>query len=305
MDKVLFLFAPADAWFLELMTMYALYFDEQDDEILESPLFDFLGFAHVDNNHCFVCGSELDSQNRTDEHVFPRWLSRKYNLMNPLSSRIVIPHEKPIKYSAKLPCCYQCNQVMGNLLEKVIHNAIAFDGAYDNAVHLSQNTWFYWANKISYGLACYENYLVGRNVKNKACAQPISEGKLLKQSFGRMLLKNLVRNGIEEEALGSVFVFNITDSEENFFGYKESLNGMFEIILGKIGVLVGLHDGNCLRKKLQTEDIVKRDELSTKDFRKLYQFCDKCLEKTINLPRYYINFDDSSGKTEYEILPAF
>jgi hypothetical protein len=34
----------------------------------------------LDHDHCFLCGVELIAGNRTEEHVFPRWMQREYDL---------------------------------------------------------------------------------------------------------------------------------------------------------------------------------------------------------------------------------
>ena len=52
-------------------------------------------------NHCFYCGKKLRS--RTDEHVFPLWLQRRFELQNQM---IYLLNGTAIKCSQlKVPCC--------------------------------------------------------------------------------------------------------------------------------------------------------------------------------------------------------
>ena len=36
----------------------------------------------LDHDHCFLCGVELTDAIRTDEHVFPKWMQRDFDLWN-------------------------------------------------------------------------------------------------------------------------------------------------------------------------------------------------------------------------------
>lgn len=38
------------------------------------------GMLKTENQTCFLCGAS--DQSMTEEHVFPKWLQKKYNLWN-------------------------------------------------------------------------------------------------------------------------------------------------------------------------------------------------------------------------------
>ena len=58
---------------------------------------------------CFLCSTPLRSKNRTDEHVFPKWLQNRFNLWN---QRLDLINLTDIPYrNLTIPCCKTCNGV--------------------------------------------------------------------------------------------------------------------------------------------------------------------------------------------------
>lgn len=57
---------------------------------------------------CFLCGCRLEKNNNNSaEHIFPKWLQKKYNLWK---REIALPNETTIKYNQlTIPCCKNCN----------------------------------------------------------------------------------------------------------------------------------------------------------------------------------------------------
>jgi hypothetical protein len=79
---------------------------------------------------CFLCGANAESKTFNDEHVLPEWLLRYCGLFD---SEIILPNEGRVRYDRyKVPCCAECNELMGSLLERPISDAIK--GGYN---HLS------------------------------------------------------------------------------------------------------------------------------------------------------------------------
>jgi hypothetical protein len=79
---------------------------------------------------CFLCGANPESKTFNDEHVLPEWLLRYCGLFD---SEIILPNEGRVRYDRyKVPCCAECNKLMGDLLEQPISDAMK--GGY---AHLS------------------------------------------------------------------------------------------------------------------------------------------------------------------------
>ncbi len=69
-------------------------------------------------NCCFICGAKPSETQFNDEHVLPEWILRKYSLF---SKTINLPNETLYKYAQyKIPCCADCNSLMGRVFEKPI-----------------------------------------------------------------------------------------------------------------------------------------------------------------------------------------
>ncbi|CUP05012.1 Uncharacterised protein [Clostridium baratii] len=70
-----------------------------------------------DYDKCFLCGEELNSNNSTVEHVFPKWLQHKFDLWN---KKLILLNGSEIQYkNLTIPCCKNCNNnYLSNELEK-------------------------------------------------------------------------------------------------------------------------------------------------------------------------------------------
>ena len=56
---------------------------------------------------CFLCARRLGSKNRSDEHIFPKWLQARFDLWN---ERLTLINGTTIPYrSLVVPCCKICN----------------------------------------------------------------------------------------------------------------------------------------------------------------------------------------------------
>ena len=79
-------------------------------------------------NCCFICGAKREEKPFNDEHVFPKWLLRRYNLF---ARTIILPNGMTTRYDRlTVPCCAECNSLMGKLAEEQISSAI--DGEPDS-----------------------------------------------------------------------------------------------------------------------------------------------------------------------------
>ena len=67
----------------------------------------------IRGNHCFICVTSPVGNKFTEEHIFPKWILRKYDLYR---RKIGIPNNQKITYgSYTIPCCEECNKLMGRV----------------------------------------------------------------------------------------------------------------------------------------------------------------------------------------------
>jgi hypothetical protein len=108
---------------------------------------------NLDSDHCFLCGQEMGSE-KTDEHVFPRWLLRRHDLY---SQRLNLLNDTQIPYrQLKVPCCPDCNNAWLSSLETAIQFAVE---AGADTVRTIPGPVFQWMLKIFYGLLYRETSL--------------------------------------------------------------------------------------------------------------------------------------------------
>jgi hypothetical protein len=71
---------------------------------------------------CFICGARPGQKPFNDEHVIPEWILRRYNLFD---RKITLPNETGLRYgSYTVPCCADCNALMGRHFEEPISHAV-------------------------------------------------------------------------------------------------------------------------------------------------------------------------------------
>lgn len=65
---------------------------------------------------CFICGESPNEKEFNNEHIIPDWLLKKFDLH---SENIILPNKTKILYgNYKVPCCKECNTVLGKVIEE-------------------------------------------------------------------------------------------------------------------------------------------------------------------------------------------
>lgn len=86
---------------------------------------------------CFICGATQNGKAFNDEHIFPEWLLRRYDLF---SKTIVLPNGMPFRYDRNtVPCCAECNSLMGEVVEGPISRVVRGGADAINAFILDGN----------------------------------------------------------------------------------------------------------------------------------------------------------------------
>lgn len=67
---------------------------------------------------CFICGANPNDKEFNDEHIIPDWILRKFKLHKEF---ITLPNGTKFQYDKyKVPCCKECNSVLGDTYEKPV-----------------------------------------------------------------------------------------------------------------------------------------------------------------------------------------
>jgi hypothetical protein len=115
---------------------------------MPKELFDIFAKHPFDGNHCFLCGVDLNPNNRTIEHVFPRWLQDAFDLRD---RSITLLNGTRIPYrSLVIPCCKQCNGTHLSQLEGRMRPIILdYSKSLDQISDQDMNS---WVSKIYIGV---------------------------------------------------------------------------------------------------------------------------------------------------------
>lgn len=75
---------------------------------------------------CFICGVKPRERPFNNEHILPEWLLRRYDLF---ARTITLPNEGTVRYDRyTVPCCAECNSLMGRVIEKPISDVLQRGG---------------------------------------------------------------------------------------------------------------------------------------------------------------------------------
>ena len=193
---------------------------------IKSKLIEF----DLTKENCFVCGGPAT----TVEHLFPKWLQRKFNLWD---QEITIPNQTTVRYRQLLvPACEKCNnETFGKLEEKIKSNKAD-----------CKEIWR-WANKLHFGLRLKDTFLdVDRKNPGEKVSDYYEMNDILEQSrhYLHCVSGDFTCN---PDPFGSVFKFEFEKEEPfNFIHILQSSS--IYICLGKVAYIVFVTDGQLLRK---------------------------------------------------------
>lgn len=204
-------------------------------------IFDKLRSHNFDDSCCFLCGDDLNDDNRTKEHVIPKWLQRRFNLWD---QKIVLLNQTTISYrQLTIPCCSECNNDYLQPLEDKIKEAL--ENGVEEIRSLDKNILFYWLGKIFFGMMYKELFLL-YDLKNP------DKGKLLNpENIKKYQSHLLFLQGIREAHKFIHFVpYSIyivktqkpSKIEEKWDFYDNIVSMYIAIRMGEVGIVASLQD---------------------------------------------------------------
>lgn len=199
----------------------------------------------LDPASCFLCSAPLTRANRSEEHVFPKWLLRRCNLWD---SEMVLLNRTVIRYrSLTIPCCKACNSGPLAALEQQMSGAFTQGAAAVRAI--DQQRLFFWLAKFFYGLVFLELTLP------RDRAQP-SDGSILDPEILRayavhhLLLRGLAQPVRCNQFPASIFVFDALtfDEPKANFDYFDAFDIPFlSVRVGSVFVVACLQDWGAVK----------------------------------------------------------
>ncbi len=193
---------------------------------------------------CFLCGCRLGNKNRTDEHVIPKWIQRKYKLANQqlhLLNGTTIPYRQ-----LTVPCCLMCNNQHLQPLETRMSLAVAKGAAGVRSI--AQHELFLWLGKLFYGLLYRELFLPWDRAGNTSAK--ITSKALLEQYRMHHLFLQSARVPMTFMGFSpaSILIVSTQEPDDVRLGwdFRDELNTMcIACRMGTVGVVAVLQDGGA------------------------------------------------------------
>ncbi|MFJ4624669.1 hypothetical protein [Streptomyces sp. NPDC088812] len=196
-------------------------------------------------DRCFLCGADL-ARGRTDEHVFPQWLLRRFDLWN---EKITLLNGTLMPYAQmRIPCCSSCNNEHLSRIEQTVGDAFAEGPEAVSA--LDATTLFLWMGKIYYGVMFREISLLADRRDPQAGA--IMTPEFLAGFRTHHLLMQAARGVVRwrhDQHPASVFVFQAQEPTHPRarFDYVDIINfPFFAVRVGTTAVVAVLQDWGAL-----------------------------------------------------------
>jgi hypothetical protein len=207
-------------------------------------LFDAFERHDFSINTCFLCGLQLDVSNRSDEHVFPQWLLRRFDLHNRqlnLLNGTGIPYRQ-----LTIPCCRTCNNNHLSVIEQEVRSVIEGRNPLEK---LDEKTLYLWTSKILYGLL-YREVLLPLDRASRSAGSIVSVEEMRRYGVLHVFLQ-AARLKIDFQCRhapfpASVFAFKVQEPKTLAaqFDFKDNIQfPALYMRLGSVGILAAFDAG--------------------------------------------------------------
>lgn len=203
----------------------------------------------MSSKRCFLCGIKLDKENETEEHVFPRWLLKRFNLYN---SQMYFLNGRPVAYGKmKVPCCYKHNQLLKKKLEDILSKA----KSYQEVIRLPRKIIFNWLIKIFLGIQNREKETLlkpGSSSKRKMLPKSFTDNYHTLMDFLTLFIKG--RTIYKKPYPYSIFIYHINEDDNNFekFFFADNIfSAAIAIRFADVGIVAILGDAGAQQDALK------------------------------------------------------
>ncbi|MDW7755766.1 MAG: hypothetical protein SCH68_11445 [Brevefilum sp.] len=198
-------------------------------------------------NNCFLCGKNILDKYSL-EHVFPRWLQRKFDLWN---QEINLLNKSSIQYRyLQVPCCQTCNNKYLSKIETIVHNGV--NDGFDSFRNIEEPIIFQWIGKIFYSLLYKELTLLFN--RSDPSYGNINTDEYVESFNGlhSLLQSSRYPTKFELHFPWSIFIFKLKPfcNNQAFDFSDDSDRGAVKIRMNDIGIIACLMDHGTVKKTL-------------------------------------------------------
>lgn len=204
---------------------------------------------------CFLCRDELTAENKTEEHIFPKWLFRKYNLSNQM---LTLPNNAKIKYkNLTIPCCSTCNGETMSDWEKIISDGIK--NGFDSFSKIDTRIIAWWVYKVYYGLII-KSSMLRSDITDPCSKKIISKEVLKKYRFLYLYLTELIKGAKFSVEPFELYIYRTTKEQDFDFLYSECAHTIF-LRMDDIIIIMALDSFSCFSIQYKSEiDLLEKRE---------------------------------------------
>src|SRR5699024_6545635 len=161
--------------------------------------------SNEEEKQCFLCGKEV--MNSTKEHIFPKWLLKKYDLYNQKVKILVNDTTIPYR-NLTIPCCHKCNGEYLSIVEDKMKKITEENS--DQLQKEEEEIIFLWGAKIFYGLL-YKELELAYDRSNPESNTIMNKEFLENYNILHHLLQGIIIPTKYEGKPWSIFKFNICE----------------------------------------------------------------------------------------------
>lgn len=197
--------------------------------------------------HCFICGRAYRARAFNDEHVVPDWLLARFQLHN---RRLTLPNGTRRPYGQhKIPCCINCNSLLGRDVEQHMATITAGDHAAFEAAIAGEYQFLpeQWLALVFLKLHLMDGRLRRTRDRRLLDDAMMSEGRIWEHFHHLHALVRSIHTGatVGPHVLGTLFTFPIEDpaGDEQFDLVTFTEDFTLYVRIGRIGMVHVLDDG--------------------------------------------------------------
>lgn len=97
-------------------------------------------------NRCFMCRVELTKETASQEHIYPKWILKKYNMFD---QALTLPNKTKMPYRQwKVQCCKNCNGIRMSEIESQIVKSVS--EGIESVKSINEELIVWWLLKLYY-----------------------------------------------------------------------------------------------------------------------------------------------------------
>lgn len=233
---------------------------------------------------CFLCGQSFADVQRTDEHIFPKWLQHKFDLWD---QTLQIINGSTIQYRLlTIPCCKECNGVHLSKMEESFRTLLG--RRFNDLTDEDEKVIFQWTAKVLYG-TLYKELSLLLDRRNPNLGKILTPEVIESYHALHLFLQSIrVETVFAAPKPWSIFVF---EYEDDGFHYMNEINSLcFSIKLGDIGITIAFEDNNIIEGYMSRLKELRRFKLNDIQFVEVSTLIFYAKKLALNAPRYLSNY---------------